>query len=436
MSAAPSYEELMDELGVLRRQLEDAEGLAEAIRENRVDAFVVRPDDEERVLILQGCEHPYRRLVDCMQQGALTVTADGSIAYANPSLLKMLGRPSSELVGANLVSLVPAPLRPIVEQVLCDGRKSAGETEVLIWSADDTSFPAHITASPLADHGNTLCIIVTDLTLQKQQEADRARYLHEKNTLIEAEHVAAARHASVKLAKEDLERRVEERTAQLRDVTLELMQAEQRERKKLARVLHDDIQQLLAALKIAASRLPSQKNVKEAADGVLALADRSLEACRGLTIQLSPPVLHDGDFLTALNWLGNEMKVLHGLQVQIEADSAMPRLSEQIRFELFNIIRELLFNVVKHSGVDTAAVRFLVEDSSLRIEVADRGKGCSSEAAINRTKHDSFGLSSIRERLLMLGGQLKIKTAPGQGCTVDVTLPHAVLATKASPSQS
>ncbi len=224
-------------------------------------------------------------------------------------------------------------------------------------------------------------------------------------------------------ANDDLERRVLERTDALRALALELTHTEQRERKRLARVLHDEVQQLLVAIKMQAAmaRLEGERNA--ATREVIRLCDEALRTLKSLVLGLSPPVLRDSDLANALEWLAMSMRDQHGLEVKY-ASQAVPELAEELRTLIFDVTRELLFNVVKHAGVQDASLRLERNNGSIWIEVSDAGKGCPSDRLVASDKV-SFGLFSIRERIAGVGGSVTTFSAPGKGCRVRVSVPVA-----------
>lgn len=226
--------------------------------------------------------------------------------------------------------------------------------------------------------------------------------------------------------KDELEHRVAHRTTQLRQLTSELAQTEQRERRRLAQILHDHLQQLLVAAKIQldiskASRSP--EGAQQAFDRVRDLISESIEVSRSLTVELAPPVLYEAEFAAALRWLAEHMRKKHGLRVQVRADADIEPASEDLRVMLFEATRELLFNIVKHSGTDEASITLARFDGNhVRLVVSDAGKGFD-RPSFDRDSDRGFGLFSIRERLSLLGCTLRIESSPGRGTTVYITAP-------------
>jgi signal transduction histidine kinase/PAS domain-containing protein len=211
---------------------------------------------------------------------------------------------------------------------------------------------------------------------------------------------------------------LEQRTAQLRALASELTQTEQRERQRLAKILHDHMQQLLvgAKFRIASLRRAQGENLNLAiADLDNILAD-CIEASRSLTAELSPPVLHDAGLVPALEWLGRWVKQKHQLMVLVDAREDINVAREDVRIMLFEAVRELLFNVVKHSGVLNATIRVMRQNGELHVIVADQGVGFDpAEVMVPTTSGSGFGLFSIRERLDLMGGRMEIESVCGKG---------------------
>jgi PAS domain S-box-containing protein len=215
-----------------------------------------------------------------------------------------------------------------------------------------------------------------------------------------------------------LEQRVAERTRELHQLAIETTLVEERERRAIARDLHDDLGQRLhiALLKLdaLAKGCPEQASKLTSLRGEITGASQIV---RSLISQLSPTVLRDLGLLPALRWLGEEMERQHGLAVEFAAIvPGPPALTEAQAAILFRAVRELLINVVRHAGTARARLAVELADGQLVIIVADRGVGL-------RTKHQGFGLASIRERLSFLGGSMKIDRRPKGGTRAVLTLP-------------
>jgi signal transduction histidine kinase/CheY-like chemotaxis protein len=233
---------------------------------------------------------------------------------------------------------------------------------------------------------------------------------------------------------ETLEQRVAERTliaehraTQLRALASELALTEQRERRRLAQVLHDHLQQILVAAKLKVGLLKKRIESQEQQarlQRVDELLDESIGVSRSLTVELSPPVLYDAGLASALDWLARRMKDKHGFSVHVEVDTDVEPATEDLRIFLFDAVRELLFNVIKHGGTSEAAVRMsAANDGDLQIVVEDRGVGMVPKDNESQIQESGFGLFSIRERLELVGGRLEIDSSVNQGTRIILTIP-------------
>jgi CheY-like chemotaxis protein len=214
--------------------------------------------------------------------------------------------------------------------------------------------------------------------------------------------------------------------------------AEQRERSRLAVVLHDHLQQLLVAAKFRLTILGRGGDdiVKAAAKEVEELIDDSVAASRSLTAELSPPILQAGGLNAGLQWLARRMADTQGLFVDLELNES-GILPEDVKILMFQSVRELLFNVVKHANTHSAVVNLRRFDSSLQVTVSDQGVGF--DPAVMSAAGEGgrgFGLFGIRERLEFMGGTLGIESSPGHGSRFVLAVPITpVAATEKEPEK-
>ncbi len=229
-----------------------------------------------------------------------------------------------------------------------------------------------------------------------------------------------------------------ERALQLRALAGDLTLTEQRERRRLARVLHDHIQQLLVAARLRVSIMGrmGDASMQTAAAEVEQLLSDSISSARVLTSELSPPVLHESGLPDGLRWLARWMGDKHALAVDLSVAADLPRLAEDASVLLFESVRELLFNVVKHASAAPATVTVRrTEDNDIRIVVSDTGPGFDRDlGSVPDDVAGGLGLFSIRERLGLLGGQLHIESVPGTGSRVSLTAPLARLVEVPAPA--
>ena len=233
-------------------------------------------------------------------------------------------------------------------------------------------------------------------------------------------------------AEEELRRineQLNSRAAQLRALAGELTMAEQRERKRLSRILHDGLQQHLAAIKLQFGLISDAlagKKLKQAVAKIDNMLAESMQMSRSLSADLSPPVLHEGGLSSGLRWLAQWMMDHHALRVDLSVDK-IPDIPEDMTILLFESIRELLFNAVKHAKVTMARVRAeQMNGAGVRICVSDEGIGFDpSRLTPAGDACGGFGLFSIRERIGLIGGQLDINSAPGEGSRFTITVLNA-----------
>jgi PAS domain S-box-containing protein len=155
----------------LRTRLEEAEETLRAIRSGEVDALVVEGADGERVYTLQGADHPYRALIESMQQGAVSLGPDGTVLYCNGRFAEMVARPQEKVIGAAMAGFILAPDRPLFEDLFRRGRGPGSQGELRVDAAGSPPIPAYLALSPLPP-GNSagICLVVSDLTEQKKHQ--------------------------------------------------------------------------------------------------------------------------------------------------------------------------------------------------------------------------------------------------------------------------
>jgi PAS domain S-box-containing protein len=232
---------------------------------------------------------------------------------------------------------------------------------------------------------------------------------------------------ALRFSHEELQRHAE----QLSHLTSQLALTEQRERERLAKVLHDHLQQLLVGAAFGLERLSRRLNESPPAPGVSeSLADvgnllqQAIAAGRDLVADLTPPILHEAGLAEALEWLARAVRDNYGLQVALNLDPALSPARDDVRSVLFESVREALFNVVKHADCDTCELAMNRADNDrLALVVSDRGRGFDPERLTSGPAGTGFGLLSMRERLRFLGGSVRIESAPGEGTSVTLWAP-------------
>jgi len=238
----------------------------------------------------------------------------------------------------------------------------------------------------------------------------------------------------------DLERRVVERTAQLsaanaalaaREIERtgllrQIISAQEDERKRIARELHDETSQQLAALSmgIDAAAGTAAEPAKSSLGRLRDLAAETLAEVHRIILDLRPSVLDDLGLQSAIEWCADRTLRPKGVAVRCEFDGLVERLPWELETAVFRAAQEALNNVAKHSGAETVLVQLQVRDGRLTLDVEDDGQGFepSSVPPLHGSRR-GLGLKGMRERVEVLGGTLELDAAPGQGTHVRLVIP-------------
>jgi two-component system sensor histidine kinase UhpB len=418
----------------------------------------VRAERRQAAEQLEAERERFHAVLELLPAGLMLVAPDHRIVFANRFYRERFGELSEKRCYESMFNRgqpceVCETLPPLEASFPREWEQTA---------ADGRDY--HIFHFPFADSdGTTLTLsMAVDVTerLRAQEELRRHReHLEElvkrrteeiesRNTRLAAE-IADRKQAEEALRRsenqlrtlnETLERRVAERTAevqeqseQLRALASDLSQAEQQERRRIAKILHDHIQQLLVAARMHLDALKRKVALEQAlplAQTIGNILGEAIEASRSLAVELSPPILHDAGLIAALKWLAERMAERNQFLVELRCDGSAEPAAEEIRLLLFESVRELLLNALKHSGQTHAAVTVeRAPGRQIKVTVADTGKGFDpAQLSERRKKEPTIGLFSIQQRLVHLGGEVQIEAAPGRGVVVTLVAPLAVSA--------
>lgn len=368
----------------------------------------------------------------------LATDTDSRVTFLNPVGAALIGWGQEEAVGKPVSDVFPVvnevtrqPADDVVTRVLRDRQIVALANHTALITRDGREVPIEDSAAPILDtDGNVTGVVLVfhDVSAKRraQEELQRAK---EDLELRVAERTAELREAHRSLLEKS--RHLEERAGQLRLLSSQLIQAEQRERQRVAHILHEHFQQLLAGAKFDLSLLQSQLCGRDTCkappvlERVQQILNQSIAESRSLSVELSPPILHAAGLADALHWLGDWMREKHGLEVEVQADEAADPAAEDIRVLLFHAVRELLYNVVKHARTRRASVKMASgPGGKIQVVVSDDGIGFAADRLrVNGTSRSGFGIFSLSERLGLLGGQLRIDSRPGAGTRMTLELP-------------
>jgi signal transduction histidine kinase len=211
--------------------------------------------------------------------------------------------------------------------------------------------------------------------------------------------------------------------AQLQSLASEVALSEERQRRRIATNLHDQIGQSLAFARLKLATASEAENASLIPQ-LRALIDQAITDTRSLTFELSPPVLYELGLVAALEWLARKIQQEHGIQTRFHDDGQPKPLDENFRIVLFQAVRELLVNVAKHARPSHAQVLLRRDADAIRIVIEDDGVGFDvTQVRSAGEAPKSFGLFNIRERIEYLGGRVKISSEPGRGTRVTLIAP-------------
>jgi PAS domain S-box-containing protein len=361
---------------------------------------------------LRASELRYRRLFESAKDGILILDAEtGMIVDVNQFLIELLGLSRQTFLHKKVWELgflkdIAANEAKFTE--LCAQEQIRYE-DLPLETADGRSIAVEFVSNVYQVNGHRVIQCnIRDITERKRADKE------------------------LRQVKNELEQRVRERTeelalrvSQLQALAGELTLAEQRERKQLAKVLHDHIQQLLVAAKLTVTMLDRDGNnsVRKAVGKAAGMIDECIAALRLLITELNPHIPSEAGLDAGLEWLATWMSDKQGFSVDLKMEAIGP-LSDATKILLFESVRELLFNAVKHSATRSASVSLGAADGFLRLIVSDKGRGFDPHAIPRAGKSGSgFGLVSLRERLELIGGQFEIDSTPGKGSRFVLSVP-------------
>ncbi len=367
---------------------------------------------------LQASRNLYADLFEFAPVGYFTLGRYFLIEKANLTASRMLDRERRRLVGRRfMVYVVPADQDMLYGSFASDWAEGSRRCEVRMRRPDGTHFFAELKISKEVAEPNACKyrIAIVDVTERKRLE-DELRASRDELEVRVSDRTKELSETVLRL---------NERSEQLQRLTAELTSAEERERKRIAHVLHDGLQQILVGAKY---HLHTFSRDRDASD-VSELIDEAIELSRSLTIELSPPVLVKGDLSSSLRWLAGWMREKYGLEVTLTICHELNPLAEATFLLVFSAARELLFNVAKHAAVKSARIRIDAGPEQLRMTVEDDGSGFDPNQRLAEDgQRSGIGLFGLRERLSNVGGRMDIDSTPRRGSRVTVTVPLARVA--------
>ena len=338
-------------------------------------------------------------IVDSAMDAVITVDEQQRIVLFNRAADQVFQVRREDAIGSPLERFIPQRFRgehhhhiERFGQTGITSRRMGDVTTLWALRADGVEFPIEASISQATDLGQRyFTVILRDITVRKQHEDELRRSQRE-----------------------------------LRELSAQVHEAREEEKTRIARELHDELGQLLTALKMdLASLLPQLREPELAARAteMAALLDQTVTATRRISADLRPLMLDDLGLADAATWLVDDFVKRSGIAVSIDiAESeALARLPAPIATTLYRAVQESLTNIARHSGAKRAWVVFAVDDGSVHVEVEDDGRGI---APADLAKARSLGLKGMRERIAYLGGSLDIAAAPRGGTRLRLSVPR------------
>lgn len=324
-----------------------------------------------------------KAIVDTALEAVITINRSGLIQSFNPAAEKMFGYQAHEILNQNISLLTPDSIRAVHDQFITryletgKGSIIGSRRELMARHRNGNLFPIEISVTDLPQFG-LFAGIVGDISERKQAEQKQA------------------------------------------DLTRAVAVAAQQERRQLADILHDHLQQVLVGVRIhldIAKNDTADEFVRQTLNRADELLNQGIEITRSLTAELNPVVLHEEGLVTALEWLSHNMRERYNLNVTLDLDRRADPQQDSTKVALYECIRELLFNVVKHSETSEARVCIsLLPENKIEIVVSDNGVGFDTEQLDHQISDASgIGLSNIEFRLSLINGKFRLESSQGQG---------------------
>lgn len=351
---------------------------------------------------LRKSEENLQALFNGSREAIMLLDADGVVLNTNAAMRRSLNVASKDFVGTQAFDVLPPPLAKTRQawfhEILATKKPKSFEDERNGRFTESHMYPIMGPSGEVA----RVAVFVHDITNRKRAEE------------------------ALQKSRDELEEKVRERTSKLRALAAQLTQAEHRERRRIADVLHEDLQQRLVAMQFKISGLKMRAGKGPAArdtEWLLQELDRTIQLSRDLTTRLRPPVLYELGLWPALEWLAEETHSSFGITVTLKGEQSFHLATDELRVFAFGAVSELLMNVIKHAGTKAAQIKIGWQGKDkLAIEVSDKGRGFDSA---RHTQETTFGLFSIRERTEAFGGRLEIASRPGKGTRATLILPAA-----------
>jgi PAS domain S-box-containing protein len=346
-------------------------------------------------------------LVNTVREPMLVLDSNFVVKSANTAFEERFDVTSGELAGTPLDKAVAGrfqtdKLETLLSRILGPARENFDGFDLEMNIPGRGRRTMRLNARQI-DHLQLILLAMEDVTQQVHTIAGLKDHLQQRNEQLKAQ------------------------TRRLRQLVVELSETEDRERQRLADLLHDDLQQMLVGVSFHLEMVESHCRENPKAASLLAQAKdllaETITRSRDLSHELSPATFRTQGLRGGLKWLAEQMQRQHRLQVEVKTTGEVDEMAEPIRILLYKAIREMLFNIVKHAEVNHARVAVVREPSHVEVLVQDHGKGFDAQAVLDSKSGQGLGLFSIRERVNLLDGQLDVESLPGEGSEFRLFVP-------------
>ena len=395
---------------------------------------------------MEALAEKYTDLYDFAPVGYFSLDEQGRILEVNLMGAALLGVDRAQLVGQRLSRFVAPTSQPAVraflEEVFAEGGKQL--CEAILRKAPGATFWAslHGTSALSLNSPRTWCrVAVSDLTpLKAAQEGHRRlEALAVTNRDLEREIVRRqAVEEALKRSQQHQARLLEQSRhmqEQLRHLSHRMLQAQEEERKRISRELHDEITQTLVGINVHLEALArhatgNPAGLRQKIARTQRLVEKSVSIVHRFARELRPAALDDLGLIAALHSFLKDFTKRTGLRVQFKACAGVEQLDSTNRTVLYRVAQSALTNVAQHAQASRVGVTLRKLPEAVRLEIADDGKSFAVEPVLRARSHEHLGLISMRERLEMVGGSFSVKSAPGQGTTIVAQLPWGITAAR------
>jgi PAS domain S-box-containing protein len=376
---------------------------------------------------LRQSEERFRAIVETTPECVKLVARDGSIVHMNSSGLAMVGADSTdEILGVSMYDLVAPKDREkyrLFHEKICDGETGSLEFDIVNLRGIARHMETH--AAPFRmPEGNIVHLAVTGDVTERTRAAEELRRSEDKLRTL-----AGELEIQVLTRTRELEERNQEvlrQSEQLRDLSNRLLQAQDQERRHIARELHDSAGQIVTVLGIYLARIGqgAQQNSARVA--------KDVEECQQLVQQLNkeirttsyllyPPLLDEMGLQEALRWYIQGLMDRTGLDIQFKVSEGFGRLPREMELIVYRLVQECLTNIHRHSGSKTAVIDFVREGQTFLLKIQDSGSGIPHEKLkLLQSQGGGVGIRGMRERIRQFGGRMEIHSGDG-GTTISFT---------------